>query len=399
MQGIFPPKDTINNNRDGYMKNLKLISTILFSTLLAACDHPIEIAGEGNVVSASGSRNCSLADFQAAKGNCTKNTVVGAYKETYTAQPLPGWTFQGWEGTCSAFGAGKCTFDVAGGTVSANWGKTMPAMVAVFRPDVAGSTKQFLYTGGDQQWIFKANAATGALVERWRWTRDLTQDGTFQNGISDLAFVGEQAYALSVKYSDKYILRVDFTAPFFATKVVFDMHKAFPLDNPISSPRLDDYSADFIDLNAHGATLYARIKHRLEQRLLAIDAATMTVLRESIPIVWEEDEFDWKITAMAFNDAGQLIAVGSQRAIDGSTKHLVWQLNLVTGKLTKVRELVKTVHEYLSFEYVRSIAFTNVGLLGKRVDDHLHVFDIGAGTIVEGTVLADGYSTDFLTAK
>jgi hypothetical protein len=54
--------------------------------MLFACSHPIEIQGQGDVISASGSRNCSFQDFKAGRESCTQNLVVGDYNETYYAQ-------------------------------------------------------------------------------------------------------------------------------------------------------------------------------------------------------------------------------------------------------------------------------------------------------------------------
>lgn len=63
------------------MQNLFFLG--LLSTIYA-CSHPIEIVGEGDVLSPTGTRNCYREDFQAKKEHCTKNLAQGAYNETYS---------------------------------------------------------------------------------------------------------------------------------------------------------------------------------------------------------------------------------------------------------------------------------------------------------------------------
>ncbi|MEZ5501404.1 MAG: hypothetical protein R3E50_01655 [Halioglobus sp.] len=75
---------------------LKLVSSAVVLTLLQACSHPIDIVGQGDVISASGTRNCLLEDHAAALDKCTKNYVVWAYQEPYSATPRPGWFFDHW---------------------------------------------------------------------------------------------------------------------------------------------------------------------------------------------------------------------------------------------------------------------------------------------------------------
>jgi len=64
------------------------------------CDHPISIIGEGDVISASGNRDCTLEDFRAGRESCTRNTIQGDYQEVYTARPRAGWEFSRWENYC-----------------------------------------------------------------------------------------------------------------------------------------------------------------------------------------------------------------------------------------------------------------------------------------------------------
>jgi hypothetical protein len=100
--------------------------------LIQACSHPIDIVGEGDVTSASGTRNCSLEDHTAGLDKCTKNYVVGAYQETYSAIPRTGWQFDHWVNYCTTATTNTCAFNVAAATVQQYWGQTMPPLQAVF---------------------------------------------------------------------------------------------------------------------------------------------------------------------------------------------------------------------------------------------------------------------------
>ena len=65
------------------MKNIIVLAAL--SLLAMACSHPIEIVGEGDVLSATGDRDCLLEEFHAGIEKCSKNTVLGEYMETYSA--------------------------------------------------------------------------------------------------------------------------------------------------------------------------------------------------------------------------------------------------------------------------------------------------------------------------
>ncbi len=88
--------------------------------------------GEGDVTSAPGNRNCSLEDYNASADVCSKNYVVGAYNETYTATPRVGWQFDHWGNYCTTATTNQCSFNVPATTVQQVWGKTMPPLQAVF---------------------------------------------------------------------------------------------------------------------------------------------------------------------------------------------------------------------------------------------------------------------------
>jgi hypothetical protein len=104
----------------------------LASLFIHACSHPIEIIGNGDVTSASGSRDCSLEEFQTAQDNCSKNYVVGEYHETYTAEPREGWVFDRWGNYCRSGMSNSCTLNVAKEAVESSWGQVAPPLQAFF---------------------------------------------------------------------------------------------------------------------------------------------------------------------------------------------------------------------------------------------------------------------------
>ena len=101
--------------------------------LLQGCSHPIEIVGDGDVLSGSGARDCLLEDHAAGLENCTENVVMDDYRETYYAVPRTGWVFHRWANYCVDETGNECTFDVSADTVHQNWGEVLPPLIAVFR--------------------------------------------------------------------------------------------------------------------------------------------------------------------------------------------------------------------------------------------------------------------------
>ncbi|MGI9292589.1 MAG: hypothetical protein ACR2PS_01285 [Pseudomonadales bacterium] len=104
------------------------LSTICFVFLVSACEHPLEIIGEGDIVSASGSRDCSLEEQPCP------NPVVNDYLETYDGQARDGFEFVGWDGCGTPSGA-SCLYDVPASVVNQFWLQTMPPLVAKFAPN------------------------------------------------------------------------------------------------------------------------------------------------------------------------------------------------------------------------------------------------------------------------
>lgn len=112
------------------------VSLLAVVLVAAACNQPIEIVGEGDVISTSGTRDCTLADHTAGSTNCTENAIVGAYDETYTGVAASGWHFHRWANYCPDATDNTCSFDVAADIITAAQGITVSPLVAIFRPDV-----------------------------------------------------------------------------------------------------------------------------------------------------------------------------------------------------------------------------------------------------------------------
>ena len=125
---------------------LKLVSISVALLVIQACSHPIEIEGQGDVMSASGNRTCLLENFEAGDDVCSKNYIFGFdldqlpalvpedYSETYSPVPRSGWYFDRWEPYCAtATGPSyDCSFNAAAALVQEFWGETLPPLKAVF---------------------------------------------------------------------------------------------------------------------------------------------------------------------------------------------------------------------------------------------------------------------------
>ncbi|MEM8561583.1 MAG: hypothetical protein AAGF57_05075 [Pseudomonadota bacterium] len=105
---------------------MRSIFYIMAAICIASCSHPLEIVGEGDIVSSNFRHNCFLEDQPCS------NIVMGAYDVTYAGVPKKGWQFERWEGCGDQHPA--CTFNVPEMTVSESWGQVMPPLRAIFTP-------------------------------------------------------------------------------------------------------------------------------------------------------------------------------------------------------------------------------------------------------------------------
>jgi hypothetical protein len=100
--------------------------------VVAGCTHPIDIVGEGDILSSSGDNDCLL------EARPCSAVAVAEYIETYHPEPRAGYQFVGWDNCLTRQGP-DCVFQVDTATVQNNWFKTMPPLVAKFAPICAGA--------------------------------------------------------------------------------------------------------------------------------------------------------------------------------------------------------------------------------------------------------------------
>ncbi|MFT6311583.1 MAG: hypothetical protein ACJAQS_001959 [Porticoccus sp.] len=109
---------------DYLSSKLKLFTILTCIGFVVGCYHPLEIEGQGDIVSSTGERNCSIA------AQPCDNLVVFDYVETYTAVPKAGNQFVGWEGCGDQHPL--CSYNIPATTVRKQWFKTMPSLKAIF---------------------------------------------------------------------------------------------------------------------------------------------------------------------------------------------------------------------------------------------------------------------------
>lgn len=163
---------------------MKLLSRFLLSALwlvlASACRHPLEIVGEGDILSASGARDCTLEAFQSADPTCTGNEVGGAYRETYTAAPRAGWQFNGWGPYCRTRGNAppRCRFDIPADLVAEYGDGDWPPLTAYFRRQVTAGHDALLMGHS----FFAPFAAALPEYAAWAGFPDHRQERVFAGG-------------------------------------------------------------------------------------------------------------------------------------------------------------------------------------------------------------------------
>jgi hypothetical protein len=105
---------------------------LILLALIASCTHPLEIVGNGDIMSASGDHDC-LLEQQPCEA-----VAVNKYVETYMPLARNGYRFVGWE-NCLVQEGEYCVWNVNTKTVHKNWGQTMPPLIAKFAPQCAGA--------------------------------------------------------------------------------------------------------------------------------------------------------------------------------------------------------------------------------------------------------------------
>jgi hypothetical protein len=151
------------------LKSLAVLLSLGALVFIASCSHPIEIVGDGDVTSASATRDCTLEEFQAGEDSCSKNYVLGEYIETYYALPRAGWQFHRWI-NCIGAVDNTCSLNVPADIVQQFWGQTVPPLRAVFIDPVIVDGKEWLqpdlftgYTWEEINAVCPAGICSGAL--------------------------------------------------------------------------------------------------------------------------------------------------------------------------------------------------------------------------------------------
>lgn len=146
----------------------RIIQCIALGSLVAACSHPLEIVGEGDIVSSNGAHDCSLEQQPC------DNYIVGEYDVTYAALPRSGSSFVAWEG-CNMQHP-ECSFHIPADAVQQAWGQTAPGLVAVFSQNNHGLTAN-PYTVLQQVWAPKvpSQAVQDAITNQTLTVYDFDQ--------------------------------------------------------------------------------------------------------------------------------------------------------------------------------------------------------------------------------
>ncbi len=89
----------------------RILPVIAVIFLLQACEHRIEIFGQGDVAMDSNSSFCLYENRKSGPG-CSVSVWDEDYTVTYYAVPRPGWQFARWGNYCPNDSVGECSFNV-----------------------------------------------------------------------------------------------------------------------------------------------------------------------------------------------------------------------------------------------------------------------------------------------
>ncbi len=203
------------SKRVGEMSNFRVIMALCSAMLVVACGHPLVITGDGDILSASGTRNCYLEDFEANAKSCAENLVVGAYRETYYAVPREGWQFEAWENYCTdGLTADQCSFNIDAGVVRRFWGQAAPPLVARFRQNTPPApVAVYSYAIDGSGFLIDPLPLEGARLDRrtvyFSFTGDYERVNFWCCKVPD----GEEAHGDKVEdLAEPFVLRVDLGA-------------------------------------------------------------------------------------------------------------------------------------------------------------------------------------------
>lgn len=142
------------------------------SMTLFACEHGVEVYGKGQVISATGSRNC-VNDGNLPE-RC-KVLVVGDYTETYTAQAEAGWKFSHWNNCPTASehlneARNICSFSIPQKVIASMYGMRIEgvALEAYFIPAVQYVGQPVYPLQGYSDWTFSDFFQYEDRPDRWQ---------------------------------------------------------------------------------------------------------------------------------------------------------------------------------------------------------------------------------------
>jgi hypothetical protein len=191
---------------------------VVLLSLVYGCSHPIQIVGEGDVHSATGTRDCYLEEYLTGAENCSKNLVVHDYIETYYGVAREGWEFSHWENYCTdGSTGGQCSFNIDASVVRKFWGQTAAPLVAVFEKKIPPLEPVALYSYAidDAGLLVDPLPLEGAELERriTFFTFSFTDDYERINFWCCKVPEGEEAHGEKVEDSAApFVLRVDLGA-------------------------------------------------------------------------------------------------------------------------------------------------------------------------------------------
>jgi hypothetical protein len=287
----------------------KFVLSIVLFALVQGCSHPLEIVGEGDVLSATGTRNCYYEDYLAGAESCSKNLIVHEYIETYYAVPREGWQFDKWLNYCTNTTSDECTFNIPADLVKLSWGKTVNPLVAVFAktaPPPPEPVAMYSYVLDAASGLLNPQPLEGAHIQRRSVYFSFTGDYSKATFWCCKVIGGDEAHMPSV---------TDDTAPF----VLRVDTGALPDDGSLQR----ELYADLFDSSGNYTGHYANW--------------TLEALADS-PVVFDDGgvhTIDYTIQGDVFVDVGTTLNIVSGANIIGNIQ-LMGVINVYGGTISKI---------------------------------------------------------------
>lgn len=174
--------------------------------LVASCSHPLEIVGSGDITAVGDGSSCTVEESPCA------NYIIGEYATTYTAVPRVGFGFLRWD-ACPAPLFNTCTLAIPKSVVVDHWGATLPALGAVFSPEVplGNLSGDFAASTDCEGHVYAANPE---VVFRFR-------EGTTVAGEQQRQCIGNAIFS-DVAAGDPYLVWLDVLHINEANEAIFD---------------------------------------------------------------------------------------------------------------------------------------------------------------------------------